>query len=163
MPKERSHTGESLMKGVVRFFKSISRTVPARARDTGEELVNDLGTPIMLTDYIIPPTEGRLCRELGINISTWWRYKDASQYPEMQPAVQYASDRIAEYLQQELLTREGKDVRGVIFNLQNNYGWSEKKEIEVGAETRKTVQDIRSMTIEDKLRAIREAQMEASK
>ena len=163
MGRYREYTGDTLMKAVVRFFKSISRTESARERETGEVIENDLGKDVKLTRYIVPPTEGRLCRELGITIMTWWRYKDASQYPEMQPAVQYASDRIAEYLQQELLTREGKDVRGVIFNLQNNYGWSEKKEIEMGAETRKTVQDIRSMTIEDKLRAIREAQMEASK
>ena len=34
------------------------------------------------------------------------------------------------YLEEQLLTR--KEVRGIIFDLQNNYGYSEKREVELG-------------------------------
>ena len=30
------------------------------------------------------------------------------------------------YLEQEMLTRPGKDLKGILFNLENNYGYSEK-------------------------------------
>ena len=51
------------------------------------------------------------------------------------------------YLETELLTR--KDVKGVIFDLQNNYGYTEKKEIEIG-DAAKRMLALQSMTVEEK-------------
>ena len=42
------------------------------------------------------------------------------------------------YLEEQLLTR--KDVRGIIFDLQNNHGYAEKKEIELGTGARAALQ-----------------------
>ena len=66
------------------------------------------------------------------------------------------------YLEEQLLTRE-KNVQGLIFNLQNNYGWREKREVELGGETRRTVAgsaQARPMSIAEKM-AFLEQQREA--
>ena len=63
------------------------------------------------------------------------------------------------YLEEQLLTRE-KNVQGLIFNLQNNYGWREKREVELGGETRRTVADsaqARTLSIAEKMAVLREA------
>lgn len=162
MGKRRAYTGKTLLNAVKKYFRGISTTRPARD-EMGEKIQSDLGKEILLTIYIEPPTVTGLCRHLGIDRRTWSNYADEEQYPEMREAVQYARDRMEEYLERELLTRE-KQVRGIIFNLQNNYGWRERQEVELGSETRKTM-TAETLTIEDKLRAIKEAQtqMEASK
>lgn len=60
--------------------------------------------------------------------------------------------RIEAWLEEQLLTRE-KGVQGIIFNLQNNYGWRQKQEVELGDKTRKSIQT-EGMSLQDKLAAI---------
>ena len=61
-----------------------------------------------------------------------------TKHPELAEAVEKINTRFRAYLERELLTRE-KSVQGVIFNLQNNYGWRARNEIEMGAKTRATM------------------------
>lgn len=65
-----------------------------------------------------------------------------------------ARARIEAYLEQELLTRE-KGLQGIIFNLQNNYGWRQKQEVELGEKTRSSM-GAGEMRIADKLALLAE-------
>ena len=56
------------------------------------------------------------------------------------------------YLEQELLTRE-KSVQGLIFNLQNNFGWKQKQEVELGRDTRESMKH--AATYHEKLAMLR--------
>lgn len=68
--------------------------------------------------------------------------------------VAEARARIEAYLEQELLTRE-KGLQGIIFNLQNNYGWRQKQEVELGEKTRSSM-GAGEMRIADKLALLAE-------
>ena len=68
--------------------------------------------------------------------------------------VAEARARIEAYLEQELLTRE-KGLQGIIFNLQNNYGWRQKQEVELGEKTRSSM-GAGELRIADKLALLAE-------
>jgi len=94
--------------------------------------LNRLGQPVSLTRYMVPPTVGGLCEYLGIHRSTWADYCNVKLHPGFADATQLARGRMQTYREEELLTREGKNVRGVIFDLQANYGFSPRRELEFG-------------------------------
>ena len=48
-----------------------------------------------------------------------------------------ARGRLRAYLEQQLLVR--KDVKGIIFDLQNNHGYSEKRQVELGERASKAI------------------------
>lgn len=143
MGRPRKYTKARLEKAIRQYFLKITReevvTVP---EDTGEldkyghkiyrevPAVNQLGEELKETRYLVPPTIGGLCLYLGISSSTWAEYADESKHPEFSAAAAYARGRIKAYLQQELLTRNGRDVKGIIFDLQNNHGYREKVELD---------------------------------
>lgn len=85
---------------------------------------------------------------------------DMLLHPELQDITQTARARIEAYLEEQLLTRE-KGLQGIIFNLQNNYGWKQKTEMELGEKTRQTV-TAQSMSAYDKIAAITAAQQTVS-
>lgn len=137
MARQKKYTPKTLSKAVNRYFGSITRIVPATELiETGErddkghkvykrvKIKNSLGEEAKIEEYIIPPTVGDLCRHLGIHRSTWAEYCDPKKYPEFSDTTTYARGRIRAYLEQQLLIR--KDVKGIIFDLQNNHCASEK-------------------------------------
>ncbi len=141
--RRKKYTKKSLKLEIDRYFGSISRVVQAtemvdsgKRDDRGRPIMipvpikNDAGNPIMVTEYIVPPSVSGLCLYLGIDRSTWQNYRE--DWPEV---TEEARARIEAYLEGELLTRE-KSVQGIIFNLQNNYGWRQKQEVELGEKTR---------------------------
>ena len=141
-PKE--YTPEKLLRGVRRYFDSITREVQMKEPvDTGKkddhghtvfEMVpveNKLGKPVMITEYLVPPSKGELSLFLGIHRSTWDNYHDHSTYPELAPIVEAADAMIQAWNEHQLLTRSGKDVKGIIFNLENNYGYRERIDAKV--------------------------------
>ena len=141
MGRRRKYTPLGLRRSVDRWFDSISRVVTVTEPvDTGErdekghiiyeqqEVQNRAGETVCRLEYVIPPTIGGLCRAMGISRETWAEYGRHDEYAE---AVENARDRIQAYLEEELMTRSGKDVKGVMFNLQANYGMSEKYEVEM--------------------------------
>lgn len=155
--RPKKYTKKTLGAAVEGYFASISHKV--QAVDGGKRpLCNDAGEPIRVTEYIRPPTVSGLCLYLGIDRSTWQNYADRKLHPELADIAAYAKMRMEAYLEEQLLTRE-KNVQGLIFNLQNNYGWREKREVELGGETRRTVADgaqAQSMSIAEKVALLAE-------
>ena len=141
--RPKKYTNKGLEKAVEGYFASISRD----EREAWE------------AEYKRPPTVSGLCLYLGIDRSTWRNYADPRLHPEFREVAAYARMRMEAYLEEQLLTRE-KNVQGLIFNLQNNYGWREKREVELGGETRQTVADsaqARTLSIAEKMAVLREA------
>lgn len=149
---------KALSEAIERYFRSISRQIQAQEAQTGKVIYNDDGETIMLTQYISPPSITGLCLYLGIDRSTWQNYCDGQLHPEFSAVTTLARSRIEAWLEEQLLTRE-KSVQGIIFNLQNNYGWKQKQEIGLDDKTRETVAKS-SMSVHEKIAAINAAQRE---
>lgn len=149
---------KALAEAIERYFSSISRTIPAQEALTGNEIYNDDGERIMLTQYVRPPSICSMCLYLGIDRSTWQNYCDEKLHPEFESVTAMTRARIEAWLEEQLLMRE-KGVQGIIFNLQNNYGWREKKELELGAKTRSAV-SAQNISAYDKIAIIAAAQQE---
>lgn len=151
--RPKKYTKKGLEKAVEEYFSSISR---------------DADGEVWAAEYKRPPTVSGLCLYLGIDRSTWQNYADRELHPEFQEITAYAKMRMEAYLEEQLLTRE-KNVQGLIFNLQNNYGWREKREVELGGESRKAVSagaQAQSMSIAEKVALLaeqREALAEAER
>ncbi len=125
--KRRHFTPRSLEEAVDRYFASIRRTVTATERvETGPKtfeerpILSDTGEPIRYREYVVAPTVWGLCEALGITPTEWNRFCDREEHPELQAAVQRASGLMREWKEQTLLTR--KDVRGLIYHMQNHMG-----------------------------------------
>lgn len=146
MAAPRKFTPETLRRAVNRYFRSITRTVkvtelvPTGASDDkghpiyeAKPITNMLGKEIEVTEYAVPPCVADLCEALGIHRSTWDNYCDAIMHPELHEITESARERMKAWNEKELLTRPGKDIKGILFNLQTNYGYGgEKNEIELG-------------------------------
>ena len=169
--RPRKYTERTLEKAVEAYFCSISREIPAMDRvDSGERdayghailkeipITNRLGEKINLIEYIVPPSVGGLCDFLQIHRSTWAEYCNPDLHPEFSDTTTRARERMRAWREEQLLTR--KDVRGIIFDLQNNYGYSEKHQMELGERAEKAVTAVTSMTMAEKLEALREAARE---
>lgn len=143
--RPHSYTAQGLKKAVDRYFAAITRTVRVTERiDRGdrdsnghviwseEPVINNLGEEVYRTEYILPPSVGGLCASLKIDRSTWAAYGDAERNPEHARIIEAARERMREWNENELVTREGKNVKGIIFNLENNYGYKEQRSMELG-------------------------------
>lgn len=152
MGAPKKYTARKLEKEIKRYFDSITREVQVtekkptgRKDEMGHEIceevpvLNKLGEPVTVTEYIVPPTVGDLSDFLEIHRSTWDNYCDQEKYPEFFDTIMYARGRMHAYLERETLTRQGKDLKGVLFNLENNYGYSEKRQVELGERASKAV------------------------
>lgn len=142
MGAPKKYTPEKLEKAVKRYFRSISREVevtekkPTGQRDKMGHMIyedvvvlNALGKPVKVTEYLVPPTVGGLSEFLGIHRDTWNDYCDHEKHPEFSDTTTYAQGRMHAYLERECLTRSGKDLKGVLFNLENNFGYKERMEL----------------------------------
>ena len=149
MPQQKKYTARTLGKACERYFASITRRVKVtelidsgRRDDKGHAImtpvpvVNSLGEELFTTEYLLPPSMAGLFEYLRIDKSTWSRYMQREDYA---PIGAWVYERMKQWNEHELLTRSGKDLKGIIFNLQNNYGYSEKREVELGGRAAKTV------------------------
>lgn len=123
--QKKYKSGRALICAVERYFRSITRTVKAKDEESGRTILNDVGEPIEIIEYVRPPCVSGLCLYLGIDRSTWSNY---AHDPEYREACALARGRIEAYLEEQLLTRR-KGIQGVIFSLQNNYGWRQRQDI----------------------------------
>jgi hypothetical protein len=130
---------KALREAVEGYFSSISRLEPVmEARNTGEKdawghwvyewaaVHNDDGAPIYRREYAVPPTVGGLCQYLDISRDTWERYCDSEANPQFAETTRWARERLLAWREEQLLTRDGKTIRGLIFDLQANYGMREQ-------------------------------------
>ena len=144
MAGERQYkSARALQRGLEDYFQSIRRTVEVTENvPTGErdekghviyapvKVINDKGEVMTRQEYFQPPSVGGACRHLGISRRTWVRY---GQDESLGPVIQSAKEEMLRWNEEELLLREGKNVRGIVFNLEMNYyGREEKSESEGG-------------------------------
>lgn len=142
---QKKYTPRKLAKAVQRYFDSISRDEPVtERRATGEvdkyghpvyedvPVCNRLGEPLVRLVFLEPPTVSGLCLTLGIHRSTW---ADYASKPEYADTTTHAQGVMRAWNEQQLLTRPGKDIPGIKFNLENNYGYREKQAVAVAGMT----------------------------
>ena len=119
---------------IEKYFSSISYQDFVRGPG-GVILTNIDGEMLEKTFYVTPPDVKSLCLFLGISPSTWENYCNADKHPDYAPICERARLRIEAYLCEILVTREKGSLDGVKFNLQHNYGWKDKKTVDLGEET----------------------------
>lgn len=163
--RRKTYTAKELEEAVDRYFRTISRSEVMTERVErvigGEikveefEVRNDNGEPVMRTKWLQKPKLTSLYLFLGIDKSTWSRYADAKENPKHAKICEYAKLRCEEYLEDLVITKE-KGVQGVIFNLQYNFGWKERHEIDIGANAR-AASLTAGMSAAEKIALIREA------
>ena len=114
--------------------------VPTGAEDEEGEMlygrrpvVSARGEEGWVTEYIVPPEVSALCEYLGIDRSTWANYRDPEKHPELAEITDWVYDRMKAWNERELLTRPGKDIKGIVFNLENNYGYREKHDFDISS------------------------------
>ena len=146
----KAYTPRTLKKAVDRYFASISRVVQVKEPiPTGQldkyghpiveyvPVENSLGEKVFTTEYLIKPSRAGLARFLGIHRSTWDNYRDQPEvYPEFQEIVEDAEDRIFAWTHEQLLTRSGKDVKGIVVELEHSWGYKQERQEDPGAGAR---------------------------
>lgn len=170
--RPRKFTAKQLARECEAYFRSISYEEPVLQkvpvlREDGTPVLDDWGhaayrmEPVVLangneariTKWIEPPGIMALCLYLGIDESTFLRYgsMDPAQDPEAEEfcrTVSRARGRVKAYLVAQ--TENGKAARGAIWNLQQNFGERERREISLDEETRKAI-SANGMTMAEKL------------
>lgn len=169
--RPRKYTAGQFREACKRYFTKITTLVPMMDA-LGQNVLDIGGNPVIRKAYAIPPTISGLCLELHIDRKTWQNYADpdknrtAKEEAEGRPSAysEVCDDvklRIEAYLEEQLLIRE-KSLQGIIFNLQNNYGWSERHQhsqtVEIGEKTREVM--AQNLTLDEKFALIREAAAE---
>lgn len=142
MARPKKYDANSLRKAVDKYFLSITRKVQVTEKvDTGRKdssghiiwetkpVTNQLGKELWVTEFLVPPTVAGLCEFLGIHRSTWAEYCDPELHPELTDTTTHARGRMQGWREEQLITR--KDVKGIVFDLQNNYGYRERQSVEV--------------------------------
>ena len=166
MARERKFkTSKALREAAETYFDSISRTVEVTEMvPTGEmdskghavlepkKVMNDRGEVIRTREFLVPPTVVGLCLYLGVHRATWARWCDHKEHPELEEATEWVSAVLRAWNEEQLLTRGDKGVKGIMFNLQNNYGYAQKVEVEAGPQTRAS----QSLTTQEKLALLQE-------
>ncbi len=128
--RPRKYTPRTLRKAVERYFASITRKVritepvpTGRYDDKGHMIFeqvpvkNSLDEEVWITEYIVPPEIAALCEFLEIDRSTWANYRDPDKNPEFSEITQQVYERMKAWNERKLLTRPGKDIKGIVFNL----------------------------------------------
>ena len=87
---------------------------------------NAKGEEMTEREYVLPPTVGGLCAHLKISRDTWVKYSNTSLNPQFAETTEWAREQLLSWREQELMTRHGKDVKGLLFDLQANYGMRSK-------------------------------------
>lgn len=127
MAAQRKYTAGQLAKAIGRYFGSITRRVPRMERvETGEldgyghpamesrQVVDGNGELVWDIEWLRPPSVAGLCEYLDISRNTWASY---CREPAMQDTTTRARGRIDAWQMEQLLSRPGKDVRGIEFAL----------------------------------------------
>ncbi len=140
--KSKYRTAKALERAIQAYVRRYSRVVPfTEEYDTGERddkghtitgqrpVLAEDGEPVTYRAWAIPPNVGGLCRELGISRQTWSEYCDPARHPEFAEATEWIRDLMQTWLEEQLLTRPDKELKGIIFNLENNYRYRQHVEV----------------------------------
>lgn len=115
------------------YFSGITYTENARKPDIwvsgkyvpGDEIIGDNGKPIEIKRYAVPPSITDLQCYLGISRQTWSMYAQREGYRDI---IELARMRVESYLTQQLVLM-GRDCKGIIFSLENNFGYSDREKL----------------------------------
>ena len=124
-----------------------------------EHVETEDGKKAYVTKWIEPPGIMALCLYLGIDESTFLRYgemkptegmteKEQRDAEEFCRTATRARGRIMAYLSE--MTQDPRAARGAIWNLQQNFGQKEKREISLDETTRKAI-SASAMTMDERL------------
>lgn len=121
------------------YFSGITYTESARKPDTwvsgkyvpGDEIIGDNGKPIEIKRYAVPPSITELQCYLGISRQTWSMYAQREGYKDV---IELARMRVEAYLSQQLVLM-GRDCKGIIFSLENNFGYADREKTKNEAES----------------------------
>lgn len=165
MRERKYKTAAALLRKTDEYFDGISRMVDATElvpvlNDDGtvqvgkkgpilisQPIYNAAGQKMRKLEYFVPPSLAALCLHLGISQVTWAAYADDD---DLGPVCAYAKLRVEAYLTEQVNLRDRP--QGVIFNLQNNYGWRERTEHEA-----KIRDETDGISLIDKINLIRTA------
>lgn len=136
---KKYRSDKALREAVMAYFDSISRIrTVMEAYNTGEKdkwghfitewrpVTNAKGETMQEREYVIPPTVGGLCAHLQISRDTWAAYCSREKNPQFVETTAWAREQLLSWREKELMTRSGKDVKGLLFDLQANYGMGGK-------------------------------------
>ena len=141
-------------KKLTEWVDSGERTNKGKPLMVERDVIGLDGQPVMVYDYIMPPTMPALLLSIGVSKTAWHDYRNRDGYAEV---CADAKLRIEAYLAEQAVIRDNP--RGVMFTLENNYGWRSSKEVELGRETRSAL--AMDMTMSEKMALIRAAAAEA--
>lgn len=163
----KKYTAQTLRKKLERYFDGISYMQPlmqdiwtGRLDGYGHKIydeqpiINQACEEIQVLRWAELPSLTAICLMLGVNRSTWARWAADEQ---LGPVVEWARATVEHAWEGRLA---GKATQGVIFNLTHNFGWTERKEIALDAETRRAMKQA-AMSTEEKEQLLREL-MEAA-
>jgi hypothetical protein len=112
---------ETLQAGVDDYFENLWETRTIKQRTGGGE------TTEFEEKYMRPPTMAGLARHLGVIRVTLWRYgRDEHSNATLKPVIAGALNRIAEFAEEALYTREGN--QGAKFSLEMNHRYGREDE-----------------------------------
>lgn len=152
--RPRSYTAEEFREAVEKYYESVTYEEPVyRIEETGE--FSQRGKPILTrvpvmvqkdgelvqavkTGFIEPPTVQGMCLAIGIHKTTFDHYEEWEGYRDTCLWWRLICESYAASL---LMTKEG-NVQGVMFNLKNNYGWTDKQEVQVSGGIEKYLEKI---------------------
>lgn len=144
-------------EAVQAYFDGISYYDAARKPDVwvsgkyvpGDEIIGRNGEKIMVLKYAVPPSITGLQNYLGISRQTWSMYAQRDGYKEV---IERARMTVEEYLTQQLIIM-GRDCKGVIFSLENNFNYASHEKRD---ETITHTGDIGVIPAEEKLKMLKE-------
>lgn len=133
MSRRRKYSKKALEAAVQAYFDGITREVEIKERvDSGKrdsyghiiwDLVpvkNNLDEVAKMTEYLVPPTIGGLCLHLGISYATWSRWHHGEENEDIAGILDNVRDRMLAWRMEQVLSR--KDVKGLVWDLEVNYG-----------------------------------------
>lgn len=133
MAGRRKYSKKALGEAVQAYFDGITREVEIKERvDSGKrdsyghviwDLVpvkNKLDEVAKMTEYLVPPTIGGLCLHLGISYATWSRWHYGEENEDIAGILDNVRDRMLAWRMEQVLSR--KDVKGLVWDLEVNYG-----------------------------------------
>ena len=124
----RKISPEELEEGIEKYLRSISYVRPVRDPETGEQIIGMDRKPLMEIRCAVVPGMYALADYLGITPACLDALARDEGYKDI---VDRFRTFLEDWNRRELLTRSGKDVRGVEFNLACNYGWTQTQHVEI--------------------------------
>ena len=118
----RKYQPEELTQKIIKYFQYME---------------NENNKLKLMDEKLIPCTITGLCNYLDIVRDTWCEY---GKKPEYSDSIKKAKQTVEQHVEEGLLNGTLSTI-GAIFNLKNNFGWTDKINITTNKEPEKLTQD----------------------